>query len=533
MLFNNNHSVAQGYVEDDDDDQEYLAQAMREREEEVDPVQIRMTMPIRLRVPDALETGIDITPSALSDLLSAPKPDPPRPAERAKGPAGNPFPTVCFDAPLINHPHHHRLKCGHDIITTEIEVCGKNCMQLANGGPVPTEHPFRCPSRKCLTKISPLLPKDRKPLRRFARLSRVRGNDERADEERRNELEKPKVARKKPEVGPSDSETPEILRATRHNTQNVDKAEELNAFIDANPSWKVLYDFSGPGTMAKLDGKYMTKKDFAAHFVNKKMAKSLYDLQIANKEFMSEEAKEALRRAYEEEQNAAAHQDEEAEGSFLNGLCDCCGGRLLGVRFTCQECADVDFCNGCYMLRRQTHDEEHSFRMYGHAIGTKEIAAGADVDESQAQDDSTPDNTAESRNAKQDAGVKSKASVRAELIAKGRIQKANVKKEERAHMPRLQTLRRQQMLQAKTDAEKEAIWAKFQRVIDQQESQDVNSGESSQAKDKDGDMKMSGGQGDASSQQANAKPSSEASNTKIHPEQEVELFGDVGTGAGN
>jgi hypothetical protein len=42
--------------------------------------------------------------------------------ERILAASGNKSPTICFEDAFLQHPHHHRLSCGHDILTNTPEA---------------------------------------------------------------------------------------------------------------------------------------------------------------------------------------------------------------------------------------------------------------------------------------------------------------------------------------------------------------------------------------------------------------------------
>ncbi|GAB7359871.1 hypothetical protein MBLNU230_g7399t1 [Neophaeotheca triangularis] len=57
--------------------------------------------------------------------------------------------TACFQIPLLAHPFHHRLSCGHDIVTTQPEACGINCLEYFTKC---MGKKFECPHRQCKQK---------------------------------------------------------------------------------------------------------------------------------------------------------------------------------------------------------------------------------------------------------------------------------------------------------------------------------------------------------------------------------------------
>lgn len=57
--------------------------------------------------------------------------------------------TACFQIPLLPHAFHHRLSCGHDIVTTQPEACGINCLEYFTKC---MGKKFECPHRQCKQK---------------------------------------------------------------------------------------------------------------------------------------------------------------------------------------------------------------------------------------------------------------------------------------------------------------------------------------------------------------------------------------------
>lgn len=463
-------------MDDTDDDGDYAAQAMREREQD-EPAPIQMAIPIRLRVPDAPGSGLDI--EALLDAGVFRRPatqqvpvDTQQHHEsgaRAKHNNGESFATECFGSELLHHAHHHRLRCGHDIITKEIEVCGKNCKPAVSAGVAPFEDAFGCTAKACKRKAEMFLPKrfgQRKSIvrKRTCRLSQVEGSGALADEQRIQELEKPTVADRekfKSGIANSDDQLPQAIRMTRQKAAHVDPAEELNALIEADPSWKCLLDFKGPGVMGKSNGKFVSRKEWNKEFGSSKVSKALFDLQINNKKFDDLGASEA---------DLPEREVDEDPGLFLDTDCDCCNRQVFKFRFTCQVCPSIDFCAECYLLKRDAHSMKHGFAMLTEPVrytsAAPEPAARKPGEEILSADKGK--GRAQQVESQQE-GQSVKVAVH---VANGRKQKARIEKQKRYYKPTLRVQKREELKAATTQAQKDDIHRKYQAILEQQDERD-------------------------------------------------------------
>nr|OQO26361.1 hypothetical protein B0A51_05131 [Rachicladosporium sp. CCFEE 5018] len=62
--------------------------------------------------------------------------------------------TFCHTAThLRKQPHHHKLRCGHEVVTAQIKACGENC-EVVIGSSRPTGLKFSCPNAFCKKKAA-------------------------------------------------------------------------------------------------------------------------------------------------------------------------------------------------------------------------------------------------------------------------------------------------------------------------------------------------------------------------------------------
>ncbi|OQO09721.1 hypothetical protein B0A48_05124 [Cryoendolithus antarcticus] len=108
--------------------------------------------------------------------------------------------TFCHAAVYLRiQPHHHKLRCGHEVVTVQIKACGDNCEMMTRASP-PTGLKFSCPDSICKRKAtreasaSPFIPtKSAKAKMTWkCEISTVKGTDAEAGKKREDEV---KVAR--------------------------------------------------------------------------------------------------------------------------------------------------------------------------------------------------------------------------------------------------------------------------------------------------------------------------------------------------
>ncbi|KAK6438280.1 hypothetical protein LTR95_005517 [Oleoguttula sp. CCFEE 5521] len=63
--------------------------------------------------------------------------------------------TVCHVAAhLRDQPHHHKLRCGHEVVTAQTKACGSNCETIFGASTLPGGLVFSCPNDFCKRKAA-------------------------------------------------------------------------------------------------------------------------------------------------------------------------------------------------------------------------------------------------------------------------------------------------------------------------------------------------------------------------------------------
>jgi hypothetical protein len=110
--------------------------------------------------------------------------------QRIGQPNGKPYGTICFQPPFRDHPHHHKLACGHTVMTSYGPVaCGIDCMRDKSGRGMPTAPKFQCPEPGCARKDRPtrnniFMPKSFFKPSRACERGYIYGEDSQADAQR-------------------------------------------------------------------------------------------------------------------------------------------------------------------------------------------------------------------------------------------------------------------------------------------------------------------------------------------------------------
>lgn len=194
--------------------------------------------------------------------------------KRATNHPDRPHPTVCFEQPHIQHLYHHRLFCGHDIVTDNLERCGSSCAPSKNQKPRGV--PFECPDPACVRKAKVLRPKKNASKPRKCIISHVCGRDAAADQERREEKSNDRTLRSKQVLRgtglvckQNESPSPARKKPCTINTVKdkkslkIDRGETLDRELEQEPDREKIMAFSGPGVEQNMGGRIKTDAEKA------------------------------------------------------------------------------------------------------------------------------------------------------------------------------------------------------------------------------------------------------------------------------
>lgn len=300
---------------------------------------------------------------------------------RATDKEGRPFPTLCFQAPHLEHPHHHRLFCGHDIVTEKIERCGANCAVAKDkkaGG-----MGFDCPHPDCKTKGKVFMRQrtGRKP--RKCTLSHVYGLDMDADSARMEEKRalqeantsgngrnlRPRPMRRGEKRSPS---PPPTLNeggwrkpGNRKKMIEVDVGEDLNREYENDPAREIVMRMTGD--RARANGRFMTDKEVSDNGKMSHLTRGMSASQLATEEEQKTRKKRPLKKSAASKSgpkvSGEALREADTEPEVKSKIeCDNCGEPINGERHHCFHCEDFDLCDDCFDDKTCSHPHYHVFR---------------------------------------------------------------------------------------------------------------------------------------------------------------------------
>lgn len=299
---------------------------------------------------------------------------------------GRPYSTVCFEKAHLSHPHHHRLICGHDILTDQIEKCGRNCAP-SKKDQKPSGVGFECPVPACRNQSKVFRPKRGDARPRRCVLSHVYGLDAVADQKRAAEksdartLRTTKVprsmlaSRKQSQSPPPQSEATSTTNTNRPRFTTprfsvpVDSGEVLNREFANDATRETIMRFSGPGVRHKVNGRFMTDKEKASQAQATIMTRAMGSTQVATKDEQRYRAKKAAKIDEEypppPDENAEAFQEAEIELPSGPPImeCDHCDKDIDGDRYHCFDCEDYDLCVACFNGKVYKHPAHHRFNV--------------------------------------------------------------------------------------------------------------------------------------------------------------------------
>nr|OQO27361.1 hypothetical protein B0A51_05066 [Rachicladosporium sp. CCFEE 5018] len=152
--------------------------------------------------------------------------------------------TLCHVAAhLRNQPHHHKLRCGHEVVTAQTKACGSNCETIFGASTLPGGLVFSCPDDFCKRKAArearqtkdPFIPKKTAKPKLTWRcvLLSVRGTDAEAAKERDAEVKMAKLpVAVKRQIGvlkfdnPGPATLAEFIGSTRGTKRNRSRSPE-------------------------------------------------------------------------------------------------------------------------------------------------------------------------------------------------------------------------------------------------------------------------------------------------------------------
>ncbi|KAK4505738.1 hypothetical protein PRZ48_003703 [Zasmidium cellare] len=310
--------------------------------------------------------------------------DPDTVLQRATDKDGRPFPTRCFQQPHLQHPHHHRLICGHDIVTDTIQKCGGNCAisedkKAAGMG-------FACPHLDCKKVAGHFMPKRDGPKPRKCTLSHVYGRDLNADEQRLEEKRTLEEARKNrittrsgqvllpqalrvPKRSPSPSAASKAGTGSRttkdKKTFDTDIGESLNKEFENDPAHDSVMQMTGG--RARANGAFKTDKQKAEAGQMIVLTRGMSVSQIATSEEQSLRKKKALKRTAKSKPSMSETgpdlRDADIEPQLkLQIECSNCFRVITGLHHRCSDCQeDFDLCWECFENKSHGHTVTHRF----------------------------------------------------------------------------------------------------------------------------------------------------------------------------
>ncbi|KAF2161250.1 hypothetical protein M409DRAFT_28289 [Zasmidium cellare ATCC 36951] len=305
---------------------------------------------------------------------------------RAADNEGRQFPTVCFRAPRLQHPHHHRLICGHDIVTETIQKCGHNCAMSEDKKP--NGMGFECPHPDCEKVASHFIRQRNAPKPRKCILSHVYGRDSKADEERMEEkriLQEAKRVRintrsgevllpqalrrlRKRSPSPAAESNPRTRRTNTNakHDSDFDVGESLNRDYEHDPARKSIMRMTGG--RARANGLFMTDKQISDAGRITVLTQGMSASQVATAEEQRTRKKKALKIS------SKSRTDSKGSGPDTRGAdpepelkvqseCDNCDKPIDGIRYHCFDCIDgFDLCAECFGNNTHGHTLTHRFK---------------------------------------------------------------------------------------------------------------------------------------------------------------------------
>lgn len=257
---------------------------------------------------------------------------------RAKETDGEPSSTMCFHRVHLDHPHHHLLRCGHDILTNSIEQCGSNCQLSDRAESKPSGKAFECLHPKCVQERRTFRQKS-KTVGRRGKLSHVYGRDLDADAARQQEKAKyaamPRVALSEKVFKTKRSPSPE-------------------------PAARRFPEMRTKTALRKAQSEAYVKKTITEVNLNRNLEK--FDALGFEKQEKPQEPIKPF-----EEPEAVPNEIEEH-------LCDCCDVLIEDIRYRCYNCEgehglEVDVCAQCFKLRNVKHwSHKPSYHENGHSF---------------------------------------------------------------------------------------------------------------------------------------------------------------------
>ncbi|GIZ37028.1 hypothetical protein CKM354_000049100 [Cercospora kikuchii] len=344
----------------------------------------RAAPPVRIKQ-EAVDDDepMDRSPTPQEELFVAQAPA----RERAKDSQGRTFSTQCFEAPYLQRPHFHRLKCEHDIVTVEPEICGSNCMPATRdtGSDLKAAFkPFECPDPSHYVGKQVFAPKKnpktgRQIKGRVCQLGHVRGRSQEADnqwEKQKLELaqlksrslhppEKYKALLRKTSQSPERREDPPI-KSSRRRASTIVTADELNASMDSATRTLLLAQ-NGRQTRRIRGDRLETETDRVFDYAERKIGMMGFE-NVAPAKRRSRPAKS--RKSNTPGISTSMHPTRACD------ICGECGKALTEELYRCQQCKENNsefiLCGSCNASAYHLHLRDHP----SHLLVLEDIRGG-------------------------------------------------------------------------------------------------------------------------------------------------------------